>query len=258
MFEIGNTLREARMRRGLDIAECESATKIRAKYLRAMEEEHFDLLPSPAYVRGFLRTYAEFLDMDGQLVVDEYEHRFGGLDHPDLDQRRKHAPRRTQRPGAGRGTPARGGRRRTEAHLLWAAIGGVMGIALVVWLGLGDSSTPPPPLNAGGVPLTTSPTAQDPATASPEAPELVRIRITGVGQFGSYVEIRGGGPGGREVYRGNIGATESKALQVPKAIWLRTGNAEGLEVRVNGKAYPLSGGIADFLVTRQGPRTLGG
>lgn len=77
MFEIGNTLREARLRRGLDILGCEADTKIRAKYLRAMEEEQFDLMPSPTYVRGFLRTYAEYLDLDGRLVLDEYESRFG-------------------------------------------------------------------------------------------------------------------------------------------------------------------------------------
>ena len=77
MFEIGNTLREARLRRGLDILDCEAETKIRAKYLRAMEEEQFDLMPSPTYVRGFLRAYADFLDLDGRLVLDEYESRFG-------------------------------------------------------------------------------------------------------------------------------------------------------------------------------------
>ena len=73
MFEIGNTLREARLRRGLDILDCEAETKIRSKYLRAMEEEQFDIMPSPTYVRGFLKSYAEFLDLDGQLVLDEYE-----------------------------------------------------------------------------------------------------------------------------------------------------------------------------------------
>ncbi|MBJ7456010.1 MAG: helix-turn-helix domain-containing protein, partial [Thermoleophilia bacterium] len=61
----------------MDILDCEAETKIRAKYLRAMEEEQFDLMPSPTYVRGFLRTYADFLDLDGRLVLDEYESRFG-------------------------------------------------------------------------------------------------------------------------------------------------------------------------------------
>ncbi|MBY0394933.1 MAG: helix-turn-helix domain-containing protein, partial [Thermoleophilia bacterium] len=104
MFEIGNTLREARLRRGLDILECEAETKIRAKYLRAMEEEQFDLMPSPTYVRGFLRTYAEFLDLDGQLVLDEYESRFDAFDAPDPHDSRRpaggggHDPRPRHRP----------------------------------------------------------------------------------------------------------------------------------------------------------------
>ena len=92
MFEIGNTLREARLRRGLDILDCEAETKIRAKYLRAMEEEQFDLMPSPTYVRGFLRTYADFLDLDGRLVLDEYESRFGAYSLSQEGGSRRRAP----------------------------------------------------------------------------------------------------------------------------------------------------------------------
>ncbi len=76
MLEIGNTLREARMRRNLDITDCEAATKIRGKYLRALEEEHFEMLPGPTYVRGFLRTYSDHLGLDGRLVVEQYESQF--------------------------------------------------------------------------------------------------------------------------------------------------------------------------------------
>src|SRR5436189_583496 len=54
----------------------EQATKIRAKYLRALEDEQFDVLPAQTYVKGFLRTYAEYLGLDGQLYVDEYNSRF--------------------------------------------------------------------------------------------------------------------------------------------------------------------------------------
>ena len=66
------------MRRGLDFAQAELATKVRGKYLRALEEEQFDLLPAQTYVKGFLRTYAEYLGLDGQLYVDEYNSRFVG------------------------------------------------------------------------------------------------------------------------------------------------------------------------------------
>src|SRR5947209_2189405 len=76
MFEIGTSLREARLRQGLDFPELEQATKIRGKYLRALEDEQFDILPSQTYVKGFLRNYAEFLGLDGQLYVDEYNSRY--------------------------------------------------------------------------------------------------------------------------------------------------------------------------------------
>src|SRR5262245_35994442 len=80
MFEIGNSLREARLRQGLEFPEIEHATKVRSKYLRALEDEHFDVLPAQTYVKGFLRTYAEYLGLDGQLYVDEYNSRYVGLE----------------------------------------------------------------------------------------------------------------------------------------------------------------------------------
>jgi cytoskeleton protein RodZ len=76
MPEIGATLREARMRARIDISDIEAETKIRAKYLRALENEEWGLLPGPAYVRSFLRTYAEALDLDAKLLLEEYKLRY--------------------------------------------------------------------------------------------------------------------------------------------------------------------------------------
>src|SRR5215475_6816549 len=76
MFEIGNSLREARLRQQLDFAELEQQTKIRSKYLQALEDEQFEVLPAPTYVKGFLRNYADALGLEGQLYVDEYNSRF--------------------------------------------------------------------------------------------------------------------------------------------------------------------------------------
>ena len=76
MFEIGSSLREARLRQALDLPEVEQATKIRAKYLRALEDEEFEQLPAQTYVKGFLRSYAEYLGLDGQLYVDEFNSRY--------------------------------------------------------------------------------------------------------------------------------------------------------------------------------------
>src|SRR5438067_9310813 len=76
MTDIGSTLREARMRSRIDISEVEARTKIRAKYLRAIENEEWDLLPGPVYVKSFLRTYGDFLGVDSRLLVDEYKRRY--------------------------------------------------------------------------------------------------------------------------------------------------------------------------------------
>jgi cytoskeleton protein RodZ len=76
MPTIGETLREARMRQRLDIADVEERTKIRAKYLRALENEEFGMLPGPTFVKTFLRTYSEVLGLDPQLLLDEYRLRY--------------------------------------------------------------------------------------------------------------------------------------------------------------------------------------
>src|SRR5213078_4826884 len=94
MFEIGSSLREARLRQGLDFPELEQATKIRGKYLRALEDEQFAVLPAQTYVKGFLRNYAEFLGLDGQLYVDEYNSRYVLGDDEPLPRPRRSQPQR--------------------------------------------------------------------------------------------------------------------------------------------------------------------
>jgi cytoskeleton protein RodZ len=69
---IGTTLREARNRRGIDLAEVEAAIKIRARYLRAMENEEWGALPGGVYTRGFIRTYAGYLGLDGERLAEDY------------------------------------------------------------------------------------------------------------------------------------------------------------------------------------------
>jgi cytoskeleton protein RodZ len=84
MPDIGSTLREARMHARIDISEIESETKIRAKYLRALENEEWDLLPGPTYVKSFLRTYADALGLDGKLLIEEYKLRHERLSDVEL------------------------------------------------------------------------------------------------------------------------------------------------------------------------------
>jgi Helix-turn-helix domain len=97
MPEIGATLREARMRARIDVSDVEAETKIRAKYLRALENEEWDLLPGPTYVKSFLRTYAEALDLDAKLLVDEYKLRHERLSEVELQPINAAAPGRERR-----------------------------------------------------------------------------------------------------------------------------------------------------------------
>ncbi len=82
--EIGATLREARMRARIDISEIEAQTKIRAKYLRALENEEWDLLPGPTFVKSFLRTYAQALDLDDKSLIEEYRQYYERPNEADL------------------------------------------------------------------------------------------------------------------------------------------------------------------------------
>src|SRR2546429_8326587 len=122
MFEIGNSLREARLRQQLDFPELEQQTKIRAKYLKALEAEDFDVLPAPTYVKGFLRNYADALGLEVQLYVDEYNSRFV-TGEEDVPLRPRDYQRRPQPLGP-----------RFEARAVLLAVGGV---AVVGALGVG-------------------------------------------------------------------------------------------------------------------------
>ncbi|HEX8752068.1 MAG TPA: helix-turn-helix transcriptional regulator [Solirubrobacterales bacterium] len=78
---VGATLREVRTRRKIDLESVEAAIKIRVRYLRAIENEEWELLPGDAYARGFVRTYANFLGLDGTRLADEYR-RGSGVPRP--------------------------------------------------------------------------------------------------------------------------------------------------------------------------------
>jgi cytoskeletal protein RodZ len=91
MGEIGEALRERRMSMKIDVHEVEEETKIRAKYLRALENEEYNLLPGPAYIKSFLRTYADFLGLDSRELVAAYKtnHERAEEEHPIFGGRRE-------------------------------------------------------------------------------------------------------------------------------------------------------------------------
>lgn len=69
---VGTTLREARERRGIDLAQVAASTKIRGRFLGAIEAEEWEILPPEVYARSFIRTYAEYLGLDGRALVERH------------------------------------------------------------------------------------------------------------------------------------------------------------------------------------------
>jgi cytoskeleton protein RodZ len=142
MPEIGETLRDARMRARIDVSEIEAKTKIRAKYLRALENEEWSLLPGPTFVKSFLRTYAQALGLDGKALVEEYR-----LSHEDPSETTlepivsspQHS--RSHVPGGGRSPigPSR-------AYMVIVGVVGVLIVLLIVGLltGGGGGGSPKP------------------------------------------------------------------------------------------------------------------
>src|SRR5262249_41985970 len=76
MFELGESLAAARRRQGLELPAVEAATRIRAKHLAALEAERFDALPGRAYARVFLKSYAEYLELESSLFLEEFDSRW--------------------------------------------------------------------------------------------------------------------------------------------------------------------------------------
>ena len=80
---IGQTLRGAREERGAELSDVELATKIRVKFLAAMEEDRWENLPAPAYARGFLDIYARYLGLDHEALLERYSETVeGGRQEP--------------------------------------------------------------------------------------------------------------------------------------------------------------------------------
>jgi cytoskeletal protein RodZ len=171
VFEIGTTLREARVRRKLTLQQAEEDTKVRVKYIQAMENEDFDVMPSPAYVKGFLRTYAIYLALDADVILQEYTSRF--------------EPNEDHEPFGGNsalGHPRSHTRRNT---LAFVAVVCTLVLVLVYVLGLQTKPDAPPP-----VPPSPSPSVSHSVSASPSpkpSPSVATFTLNVIADRGACV-----------------------------------------------------------------------
>jgi Helix-turn-helix domain/RodZ C-terminal domain len=228
MFDIGSSLREARLRQDLDFPELEERTKIRPKYLRALEDERFDILPAPTYVRGFLRSYAECLGLDGQPFVDEYNSRFTvGEDDAPLRARRVPVQRRD-----------RGPRESRIAAVALVAIAIATALVIAAWRFGGPESEKVPGLDGQG-----AETAQT-TRASGKAQLIVRAT-----DGSSWMEVRAASRAGKLLYNGTLEQGQRKTFE-GRSLQLTLAEPDNVVVRVNGNRVDLPAGTT-FVVTAQ-------
>ncbi|MBV8080389.1 MAG: helix-turn-helix domain-containing protein [Actinobacteria bacterium] len=212
MFEIGNSLREARTRRRIEFAQAEQATKVRGKYLRALEDEQFELLPSPTYVKGFLRTYADYLGLDGQLYVDEYNSRFVIGD----------AHERSRSVGRDRRS------RRLETAIVGAAVAAI-GLVTVVVISAWTSS--------GSHVVTRQTPRLVKQKAAPVAPPALSVAAV---RGSSFLAVHRGSASGPVLFEGTVARGQTEPF-AGTHFWVNVSSPENLVIRVRGKKISLVG-----------------
>ena len=254
MPEIGQTLREARMRARIDISELEAETKIRAKYLRALENEEWNLLPGPTYVKSFLRTYAEALGLDGRLLLEEYKLRHERLSEHELQP----ISPRTARDARRRPPPRRGPPRGTMVALVFVVLIG----ALYVIGRNADDEEPVPPPSTQTARERPSTTERDEAAQrraerrrrrQAAARRRVRLTISATGPV--YVCLRAGEK--VLIDRETLAAGQQRGPYRAKRFTMTFGN-NNVRMRVNGRnvAVPASAGAIGYAIDRRGRRPL--
>jgi cytoskeletal protein RodZ len=242
VFEIGASLREARIKRNLAPADVHKAIRIRDRYLQALEEERWELLPGDAYVKGFLRTYADFLGLDGNLYVDEYASRFAPSEEPAL------APQPLPR--------SESGSRSVGLLRPLLAIGAIVAIvaAVAAWQLDGGSNKASPPGTT-----TTSQTTTGTTTTTPKKhhhpPVVLPTHATLIATRGAcWVEIRVGSSTGKLVFENTLQQGQSETVSLASGtLWIDVGDPPNLDVHLGGKIAPgLPRQAGNVLLTQRG------
>ena len=237
MFEIGSSLRDARTRRGLELSQIERETRIRPRYLQALEDERFDLLPGEAYAKGFLRTYADFLGLEGERFVDEFNSRFPASEEP---------------PNV---NLARVRRRRSLFDLRFVAIPFAVLLGLLGWQlarsgggghHQGATHLPSSPATVANV----APHVRARTTAPPPKPVAARVVLAAT-RGSCWLSVRLGSETGRVLYESTLQAGQTARFS-GKRLWIRIGAPWNLLATLNGKPVVLPSALGNVVVTPGG------
>lgn len=248
MFQIGPSLREARERRGLTAADVQKAIRIRDRYLHAIEEERWELLPGDAYVKGFLRTYADFLGLDGNLYVEEFNSRFAH--HDDQLLVPQAIARKSTAAGAG-------------AAVLRPLV--VLGVIVLVVAAIaawqlnrgGGGGAPQAGGTTGGTTTPTTPHRHRQAHHPTPPVALPTRAVLSAARGACWLEIRSGSASGALVFEGTLQQGQTHAVSLASGpLWVRIGDPPNLDIKLGGKAVSgLPTQPANVLLTRSGLRS---
>jgi hypothetical protein len=249
MGEVGARLRDERERRGIGIDEIEAETRIRAKFLLAIEEERFDTLPGPAYVRAFVRDYAEQLGLDPQSLVNELNTR------PDLTEDVVMVP-----PRQVTDVPLLDRRMRVSAIVAAVVLVLILALAAAYVATRGGSGG----AAAGGTgrtqplsqtqPLTTQPPAGSTGTTAPPPPVHHTQLVLSAARGDVWLSVRAGSASGKLLFQNTL--PMGRHLRFGhRRLWVRVGAPWNLAITAAGRrlAVPLQV-IGDILVTPAGAR----
>lgn len=244
MFEIGGSLREARLKRGLTPADVQKAIRIRDRYLQALEEERWELLPGEAYVKGFLRTYADYLGLDGNLYVEEYNSRFARPDEPQL------VPERFARTG-----PRLGGVGFFRPLVVVGVIVAIVAAAAAWQLSnSSDGKQATPPTTSAPATTTSHHTTSKTHKAQHHSAALPTRAVLVASRADCWLWIRSGGRNGPTVYEATLVRGKTLPVNLKNGpAWIDVGNPSALDVRLGGKlasGLPRQAGVV--LLTRSG------
>ncbi|HET6350917.1 MAG TPA: RodZ domain-containing protein [Coriobacteriia bacterium] len=247
MSKLGDTLRERRIALGLSVEQVEQATRIRGKLLEALEEGHYDRLPNPGYVRGYISSYGRFLELDTVPLLNMYKAETGAVRRADLNL-----------PQVGEAVKPTG-----QQHAIpWRAAIAVAAVVAVLSFGIWmvvkltskpETPTPVPTSAAENTPANTQETTQSaPAGSKAETdsassagdnkpveataqPFTVKVTVDADGASWLTVKVDG-----KNAYAGTLAGGQSKQWEVTKKVSMEIGRPESVKVTRDGKAVKIT------------------
>jgi cytoskeleton protein RodZ len=229
VFEIGPTLREARVRKRLTLQQVEEDTKIRCRYLQALEDEEFDVLPGQAYAKGFLQSYASYLGLDPRVFIEEFNSRHA---HAERDQLA--GPSALRRPAHSRRT----------SGLVFFAVVAILVLASIYLLGLrGGSDETPPKVNASALTPSKSPSPSvSPSTSGSPAPVGTSTVVIEAATAPCYIEVFSGSLQQAAIFADTLPQGERKTYRPKGTLYIRVGGDPGaLSLSLNDRPVATKG-----------------